>query len=697
MTARGAARLAEGAWVASLLFAIAGFVVLGISFDVPRPLDAWGPRGFGMVVGMAFATVGTAIARRHPGNAVGWLYLVTGFLLSLLGLADEWAQHVLLGDGGDLPLGDWAAWVTNWMWVISVGTGLVYAVLLFPDGRYPTRAARRIGLLAAPLLVVVVAGQALGDFRIEGFGIQNPVTVLPISLDTASSLLGLMIAAVVAAQVVLIRRLRRSVGEERDQIRWVVLAEAFAAVALASNMIGVFGGPSWTIELAELLSIAGLLAIPVAAGVAILRRGLYGVETVISRSLVGAGLAAFVTAVYALVVGGAGALLQRGDRPNHLLGVVAAIVIALGVDPVRVRLRRFGDRVAFGSRAEPYEVLAGLSQRLQADQEPADVLRLLAQSLTEGTSATATTVWLRVRDELRPAASWPPDADVPDPVPVAGDSLAGVPGDRCEAIVHGGELLGAITLRTRHAEPLPVEADRLVRDLAGHAGLVLRNLRLTAELQERVDELRESRQRLVSAQDAERRRIERDLHDGAQQQLVAVKVRLSLARSAAEDAGNDEVADSLGEVAGQLTEAIEALRELAHGIYPPRLAADGLLRALRSRASMTPFELEVEGDVGRLTPEVEAAVYFCCLEAMQNTAKYASATCVRVDLALEDGWLRFTVADDGVGFDPEAVGRGAGTTNMRDRIDALGGRLDITSRPGSGAVVAGAVPAASPT
>src|SRR5688572_14279397 len=154
--------------------AVAGVVVLAISWDVPRPVDAWGPRGFGMIVGMAFATVGTAIARRHPANAVGWLYLVTGLLLSFIGLADEWAQHVLLGDGDDLPLGQWAAWVTNWLWVCSVATGLFYAVLLFPDGRFPTVAARRLAVAAVPALLVVAAGQALGDFRIEGFDVQNP-------------------------------------------------------------------------------------------------------------------------------------------------------------------------------------------------------------------------------------------------------------------------------------------------------------------------------------------------------------------------------------------------------------------------------------------------------------------------------------------------------------------------------------------
>ena len=695
MTWRGSPRLAEVGWAASLVSALAGVAVLLISIDVGRPQDAWGPRGFGMLVGMAFATVGAAIARRHPGNAVGWLYLATGLLLCVTGLADEWAQHVVLGEGRGLPFGEWAAWITNWVWVLGIGTALVYAVLLFPDGRYPTAAARRIGVVAGPALAVIAAAQALGDFRIEGYDIPNPAGILPISLDTASSLLSVMVLTVIAAQVVLIRRLRRSRGEEREQIRWVVLAEAFAGVALASNLIGIFGGPSWTVEASELLSVAGLLAIPVAAGVAILRRGLYGIETVISRSLVGIGLATFVAVVYAVVVGGLGALLQRGDRPNHLLGVLAAIVIALAVDPVRLRLRRLGDRVAYGERAEPYEVLAGLAQRLQADQDPTTVLQQLAQSLTEGTSALSTMVWLRVRDELRPAAGWPAGSAVPDAVPVPDDgsiALDGVPGDRCEPVVHGGQLLGAITLTTRHREALPPEADRLVRDIAGHAGLVLRNLRLTAELQERVAELRDSRQRLVSAQDAERRRIERDLHDGAQQQLVAVKVRLSLARSDAEDGGNDELAASLAEVSGQLTEAIEALRELAHGIYPPRLAADGLVRALRSRSSFVPFELEVEGDIERQPPPVEAAVYFCCLEALQNASKYAAASQVRIDLSAADHTLRFAVVDDGVGFDPGAVERGAGTTNMLDRIDALGGELRITSSPGAGARVEGCVP-----
>ena len=685
-------RLAAGLWAVSLVGAVAGVAVLMTSIDVARPAGSWGPRGFGMIVGMAFATVGALIARRHPHNAVGWLYLANGLLLSYIGLADEWAQHTLLGDGRDLPLGEWAAWIANWAWILSIGASLVYAVLVFPDGRYPTMAARRIGLLSFPLLTIAALTQALADVPIQGFNSPNPVGVLDISAEDASSVLSLMMATVIAAQVVLVRRLRRSKGQEREQIRWVVTAEVFAGIALATNLLPTLTTLSaTTVEVFEWVSVGGLLSIPIAAGFAILRHGLYGIETVVSRSVVFLGLTGFVSSVYFGLVAGAGALLQRSDEPNHLLSIGAAVIVALAFQPIRERLHRFADRVAFGRRAEPYEVLADLGEQLRLNQEPERLLGRLAESLTEGTGAAATTIWLRVLDELQPAATFPASALAAEPVAMAG-GLDALPGDRTEPVEHDGELLGAITLTKRYSDPLPATADRLVGDVAAHAGLLLRNLRLTAELQRHIEELRESRQRLVAAQDAERRRLERDLHDGAQQQLVALKIHLNLARDAARDEGATQAAEMVDGVNRQLTEAIQTLRELAHGIYPPRLAADGLIAALEQHASRVGLPVRVTGDIGRYPSDVEAAVYFCCLEALQNVTKYADASTVAIELAEQDSTLVFVVTDDGTGFDVDHAEKGAGVTNMRDRIEALGGQLDIRSAAGAGTRVQGRVP-----
>src|SRR5262249_23650415 len=193
------------------------------------------------------------------------------------------------------------------------------------------------------------------------------------------------------------------------------------------------------------------------------------------------------------------------------------------------------------------------------------------------------------------------------------------------AVTHGGELLGALSLQKPRNEPLTSTEDELLRHLASQAGLVLRNAALTAELQATIDDLRASRRRLVRAQDAERQKIERNLHDGAQQQLVALSVQLTLLEHAAEDPG--EVRQLAGELRGGLRAALDDLRALARGIYPPLLADQGLAAALQAQAARAPLPVHIDADgIRRYPREAEAAVYFCVLEALQNTAKYARAS-----------------------------------------------------------------------
>jgi signal transduction histidine kinase len=223
--------------------------------------------------------------------------------------------------------------------------------------------------------------------------------------------------------------------------------------------------------------------------------------------------------------------------------------------------------------------------------------------------------------------------------------------------------------------------------------LVLRNVGLAAELRNRLDELRSSRQRLVRAQDEERRRLERNLHDGAQQHLVALKVKLGLAQMLA--ATSPERARlTVVQLKADADEALETLRDLARGIYPPLLADKGLVAALESQGRKAIMQVRVDADgVERYAQDVEATVYFCVLEALQNVQKYAKASRVDVRLRGREGELTFEIEDDGTGFDTATVTRGAGLTNMVDRVEALGGNVDLTSAPGSGTRVSGNVPA----
>ena len=275
-----------------------------------------------------------------------------------------------------------------------------------------------------------------------------------------------------------------------------------------------------------------------------------------------------------------------------------------------------------------------------------------------------------------------PDASRGDKVPEFADVSVAVP------VRHQGELLGVFTLVKPPNEPLSPVEQKLVADLAAQAGLVLRNFRL-------IEDLRASRQRLVAAQDEERRRLERNLHDGAQQQLVALAVKARLASTLVGREPEKEL-ELLGDLQGGLGDALETLRDLARGIYPPLLADKGLASALeaQSRKASMPVRVETDG-IGRYSQEFEAAVYFCVLEALQNASKYAEASDVTVRLWQENGDLLFSVADDGRGFDQETTPLGTGLQNMSDRLAALGGTLDIRSRPGGGTTVSGRIPVRS--
>jgi signal transduction histidine kinase len=294
-----------------------------------------------------------------------------------------------------------------------------------------------------------------------------------------------------------------------------------------------------------------------------------------------------------------------------------------------------------------------------------------------------------VGQELHPAAGWGQAEGETHSLLLEGDAVPEFPDeDRAFEVRHQGELLGALTVVMPLREPLTSTGEKLLEDLAAQAGLLLRNVRL-------IEELRASRQRLVSAQDEERRRLERNIHDGAQQQLVAMAVKLRLVETlAARDP--DRAAAMAAEVKAELQDALDDLRDLARGIYPPLLADQGLRAALESqvRKASVPVTVDTDG-IGRYPQEAEAAAYFCVLEALQNVAKYAEASAVTVRLGQENGELVFAVTDDGRGFDPATTPQGSGLQNMRDRLEALGGSVEVVSEPGGGTTVTGRIPVES--
>jgi signal transduction histidine kinase len=299
---------------------------------------------------------------------------------------------------------------------------------------------------------------------------------------------------------------------------------------------------------------------------------------------------------------------------------------------------------------------------------------------------------------LRPAATYPDGTGGHQSLSMSNGSLPAVSdATRLVEVRHQGELLGALSVNKRRGEALTPIEQKLVDDLAHQAGLVLKNVGLSADLQARLDELRASRQRLVHAQDMERRRLERNLHDGAQQHLVALKVKLGLAEMLV-SRDPAKAAVTLEQLKCDADDALETLRDLARGIYPPLLADKGLVVALESQARKATVPVHVNADgVDRYAQDVEATVYFCVLEALQNVQKYATASEVQVRVSASNNMLTFEVADDGTGFDAERTKTGAGLTNMRDRLEALGGSVLVTSEVGAGTRIRGEVPVRAPS
>jgi signal transduction histidine kinase len=487
--------------------------------------------------------------------------------------------------------------------------------------------------------------------------------------------------------------MRRAQGDERQQLEWVAYAVIVSALAAAALKIPTLlpSFPSWPSDIAVTAGFG--IAVPVAAGIAIFKYRLYDIDLVISRTLVYGALALLITAVYVGIAVGLGALIGGGGKPNLALSVVATAVVAVGFQPVRELFQKLANRLVYGKRATPYELLARFADRVAENYAVDDVLPRMAHVLAEGTGALRADVWIHAGAVLRDTASWPLDTGSRESVALVSGALPEVPNaDRVVEVRHQGELLGALSVTKRSREALTPIEEKLLSDLAHQAGLVLKNVGLTAELQARLDDLRASRQRLVAAQDDERRRLERNLHDGAQQNLVAIKVKLSLVEMLRTRDPEKARATIIG-LKRDADEALETLRDLARGIYPPLLAEKGLAAALVSQAGKATLPVRVDAaGVARYPAETEAASYFCTLEALQNVQKYAAASAVAVCVREIDGQLQIEVTDDGLGFDSSVAIRGSGLTNMEDRLEALGGSLHIDSAPGAGTRLRAIVP-----
>ena len=679
----GTARWLAGGLLVLTVAALAVGAGFGVAAHAWRDAFAFAP------VLLAFAGVGAFVASHRPGNAIGWLFLVEG-LWGALGVAGLAYAGYAVRSGAPPSAASWAAWVG--VSAVEAYFPLFLALLLFPDGRLPSRRWRPAVwlILAANGLLLVLTATSDVAFAQAAPGVAAPVRLIPhrIAGPWLDNLEVVMLFLFILSAAGCAVRYRRSGGVVRQQIKWF----AYAGIIAAFGFVIL----AFTTNDPVIAFIVLFPFVPVAAGIAIMKYRLYDIDVVISKTIVYGFLAAFITAVYVLVVVGIGSLgsgsLYAGSRPNLALSILATAVVAVAFQPVRERVQRLANRLVFGQRATPYEALSEFAGRMGGTYAAEDALPRMARILAEGTGAARAVVWLRDGAELAAGACWPTEGEPPGPVGFADGGAPAITGaDRVALVYYQGEALGALSLAKRPGETLTPVEGKLISDLAAQAGLLLHNIGLTEQLRARLADLQASRLRIVAAADGQRRRIERDIHDGAQQQLLTIADALALAVSLA---GQDEQRERalVAQLKAETSGALETLRDLARGIYPPLLADQGLAAAISAQAGKAPGPVEVSTDgIGRYPAEIETAVYFCCVEALHNAARHAPGSAVRISLADTGHGPEFEVTDNGPGFDPATAPAGSGLRNMSDRLAALGGSCQVDSFPGRGTSVTGRI------
>ncbi len=622
------------------------------------------------------------------------------------------------------------------------GVAYVFALMLFPTGTLGWAGRRtwpvRVLLIAsvagaAALLSVSTAEYPHTLSFVLFFGLLTPI-------------------AGVTAQLARYRRATSAEARQQSRILLWALGLAFAAalvltaVTLTTQGLHLPGPPplygvtrSMPAEDGDLFGLGRLgsgaqaavfwifravfTMIPFAIMAGVLRFRLWDVERVFNRTLIYGLLITMIGAVYVFGVVQTDTLfgLSRGwaSAPQ----IVAAGLIALAFQPVRAWVGRWADRLVYGRHKPAHDVLAEVSALSQASEPGATALGALARTVAEGLAVGTASVVLDLPGGTSVTASWPED-EVPETVHAEPETAQGGPGtvrggpgaaaapERRIPVSYRGEHVGTLCLPGGPEGRLVRDRRALLGDLAGRVGVILHNASLSAQLEHRLHEiearsaeLRASRLRIVAAQDSERRELERDLHDGAQPGLTAVRLALGLASHMGQVGNIAGARRALDELPGHINEALARLRQALRGLDPQIFSVHGLGEALREQAvalgARPLFRIATEGTPqgdAALAPVVGAAVYFCCAEALQNTVKHCPGAPVEVTVELDTGPHRlcFSIADQGPGFDAEAID-GGGLQNMTDRISAVGGDVQVSSGAGTGTQVAGWVPVALAT
>jgi signal transduction histidine kinase len=669
----------KGTWVIAYLFSALNLALgLLLAVRMPRQLES-------RLLSIAF--IGTAATFNQPSHVVFHLLASAPILTAV-----HFAFHVLSG------------------------VAYLWAVVLFPDGALPAAVPRRLAVPAGVLVTAAVAWVCWRSsfiqhppFFVAFFGVLVPIVGI-----TAQSIrirsLGAGGAPRTATQL--------ESGQQSRLLRTALVPALLAALlwlllhAVEVLVGGMAAGAGTAATRLETLFPALFAVVPLALFVAILRMHLWDLDRVLSRALLISLVAGAVCALYVGVLALA-AVVSGGIGWS---AAVAVAVVAVVIEPVRRACTRLANRVVFGQELPPREALRRLTDQL-ARGDGSDELAELTAVVVAGTRASAASVWVRMDGRLVQASCWPAqdgatpillpggrDAGAPDDPDVLERAVgAALPGWLVLAVRHDNLPLGVLAVRTPPGVELAAAERRLVSQLATHAGMLVANALLGRELMDQLDtvrtrrrELSASRRAVVLAQDAERRRLERDLHDGAQQELVASLVQVSTL-AALVRSGHAPDQTLVAPAAQLLESAAETVGELARGGTPQVLAERGLTGALRQAADRAAASGAVVVLECRLAQEPEPwagkIVYFTCVEALQNAAKHARATRIDVRVVLDDDELRFEVLDDGVGFDGRQAA-GSGIEGIARRVTEAGGAAELTSRPGGGTRLGGRLPVA---
>lgn len=624
------------------------------------------------LLALSFAGVGLYVLWARPGHRLGQLFVGLGVSAALMYFGRQVGLH-----SPALPGGAWLAWVSIWLVPLNMAAAGV-GIMVFPTGVHLSwrwRAAARVMVGLAVLVAVASALWPIEDdwrssdlvfpFRLGGEDLARAV-VFPLMLTCYFGFQVLWAAAVVT-------RLRRAGSDEVRQLRWFVFA---VSVSLLFMLVGQF---AWDTPLPGLLT---LPLVPLAAGVAIVRYRLYDIDPIINKAMVGGAMVLLVTLGYVGLVVGAGALLPVSDR---VLALATTAAVAVVFEPVRRRAQRVADRLVYGERATPYETLSRLSAQLSRNDD--GLLEGLAATVAGGTGASGVVVWVGDAEHMEAVAAWPTGA------PAGARSLAEL-GSRREVVrpvVHDGVVQGALVLTQAPGEALAPGADRLLDDLVAQTGLVIDHRARLEQVARQAAELQAAARRIVTAEDSARRRIERDLHDGAQQRLVSLGMELGALVERAAASGDPDLVRTAEHARSQLLQATAELREMARGVHPAVLTQDGLEAALSTLADRSPLPVRLHLELDRRPPaEVEATAYFLVSEALTNAARHAGAHAVEVCVSLDGGRLTVEVTDDGTGG--AELEAGGGLQGLADRLSVLGAQLEVASPPGGGTTVRSVLP-----